>query len=98
MEHLLVGHVGIVYLLGLVVFMKIVSSGSGKGADSSVNDRKLPIVLVVNLGCSWDDYGTCEHCSYLEFILVCKSSHKLLHREQLVRRIADCRAVCRVII
>ena len=64
--------------------MEIVSSCAGKGSDSSVDYRELPLVSVVYLCGAGKDGGTYEHGSYPHLILMCKTIEQLFEGEKLV--------------
>ena len=60
--------------LPLVVFVQIISSGSGESSDSSIHDRKFPVVFVVDLRSAGENHRAREHGAYLKIVLMSQSS------------------------
>ena len=77
----------------LLVSAEIVASGARESRKSSVYNRQLPVLSVVDLGSSRQHDGAGEHIAYLHRVLVAEGPEIFLEGKEFVRAVLECRAV-----
>ena len=72
---------------GHIVLVQVIASGTGESTDAGIDDRKFPVILVVDLGGTREQDRSAEHGADLDLVLVCQPSEIFLEGEQFVRTV-----------